>query len=346
MNICIYSNFFLPRIGGVERATVSLADGWRALGHDVVVITSTPAEGFDDRQFNFRVVRPPLHGVWKSVLPTCDVLVSNGASYQHLRHWRKAGIPFGWIHCMLMLSHKSPFAYISANVRRAITRLGDFNICVSHFMKRHIGNPNAVVIYNPVDPAFRPLPEVPRSDRYLFYGRIWKPKGMDILLRAIAEARAKGIDLPTDFVGEGPDLEATRALASQLGLDNLVRFFPAQGGETLVRTVNAAKLVVAPANWDEPFGLVAIEAMACGRCIVGTRAGGLQEILDGYAPMVPPGDPAALAEALIDLHTHPEKIAACEAQSLQRAADFQRPQLCQEYIQVFERHLRPQRLRR
>src|SRR4051794_19666618 len=107
MRICLFSNFFLPGVGGVERASQNLADGWRELGHEVMVVTACPAGAFDDSTLGFPVARPPLGRAWRELLPDCDVLVSNGLSFRYLREWRRAGIPFGWIHCIELGNEES-----------------------------------------------------------------------------------------------------------------------------------------------------------------------------------------------------------------------------------------------
>jgi len=347
MKICLFSNFFLPGIGGVERASHNLADGWRELGHEVIVVTARPAGDFDDSALGFPVARPPLQRVWQELLPGCDVLVSNGFSLRYVRQWRRAGVPFGWIHSMEIGANDTLRNSIAFALRRVATRLGDFNICVSHSMKRHIKNPRAVVIHNAVDPIFRVIPDVMPSGRYVFFGRMWMPKGMDTLLHAIAELRSKGVDAPTDFLGEGPDLSAAQAIARDLKIDHLVRFLPFQLGDELVRTLNAARAVIVPSNWNEPFGLVAVEAMACGRCVVGSRTGGLQEILAGYAPIFTPGNSHELAAAMLDLHQHPDKLRHFEQQSILRATHFRLRPICQLYLEVFEKaiHARGRRPR-
>ena len=60
MRICFFSNFFLPRIGGVERATHTLAEGWSRMGHEVHVVTDTPVGDHPDHLLPYKVIRPPL----------------------------------------------------------------------------------------------------------------------------------------------------------------------------------------------------------------------------------------------------------------------------------------------
>src|SRR5438128_2737314 len=108
MRICLYSNFFLPQIGGTEIASRTLAEGWAAMGHVVTVVTNTPAGAFDDGCFPFPVVRDPTREQWRSLLSGSDLLVSNGCSVRHLRAWRAGDTPFGWIHGMILGDPRAP----------------------------------------------------------------------------------------------------------------------------------------------------------------------------------------------------------------------------------------------
>ena len=62
--------------------------------------------------------------------------------------------------------------------------------------------------------------------------------------------------------------------------------------------MRAAKCVVVPSFWQEPYGLVAAEAVALGKKVVAFAVGGLPEACGGKATLVPPGDVGALAKAL------------------------------------------------
>ena len=87
-----------------------------------------------------------------------------------------------------------------------------------------------------------------------------------------------------------------KALAAQLGLSERVRFNGFQPDS--LNWMRRAACVVVPSFWQEPYGLVAAEAVALGRPVVAFAIGGLPEACQGKATLVPPGDIAALAKAL------------------------------------------------
>jgi glycosyltransferase involved in cell wall biosynthesis len=129
--------------------------------------------------------------------------------------------------------------------------------------------------------------------------------GLDVLLHAVARMRR---DVPGVLLlvgGAGRKDAALRALAGELCLGDHVRFLGFVPETDLADHYRAADVFVLPTRELEGFGLVTIEALACGTPVVGTSAGATPEILsalDGRL-VVPPDDPAALAETLVGVLT-------------------------------------------
>ena len=127
----------------------------------------------------------------------------------------------------------------------------------------------------------------------LFAGQLIRGKGVQLLLAAMARMKTPRT---LDIVGTGNMEPKLKALAEELGIADRVRF---NGFQTNPQEwMRAARCVVVPSLWQEPFGLVAAEAVALGRPVVAFAVGGLPEACGGKATLVPPGDIAALAKAL------------------------------------------------
>ena len=124
-------------------------------------------------------------------------------------------------------------------------------------------------------------------------GQLIRGKGVQLLLAAMAQLKAPRT---LDVVGTGNMEGELKALAARLGLADRVRWRGFQ--EDPQAWMRAAKCVVVPSFWQEPYGLVAAEAVALGRPVVAFAIGGLPEACGGKATLVPPGDVAALAQAL------------------------------------------------
>jgi glycosyltransferase involved in cell wall biosynthesis len=127
-------------------------------------------------------------------------------------------------------------------------------------------------------------------------------KGQDVLVRAAALLRDRHPTVTVNFWGDGPTLDACRALAQDLGVDGACRFHGRADRTTALRAMAAAWVAVVPSR-DEAFGLVNLEAMAMGTPVVATATGGIPEVVaDGESGLlVPPDDPPALAAAIARL---------------------------------------------
>lgn len=141
--------------------------------------------------------------------------------------------------------------------------------------------------------------ERPWSWRLLCVGRLDARKGIDVALAALEELPG---DASLTIAGSGDVAyeEAIRVLAEGDGLQGRVRFAGQVSRGELPALYADADAVLFPVRWEEPFGLVPLEAMGIGRPVVATARGGAAEFLrDGEnALVVPPDDPAAIARAV------------------------------------------------
>jgi glycosyltransferase involved in cell wall biosynthesis len=170
----------------------------------------------------------------------------------------------------------------------------------------------------------------------LCVGRLIPIKGHLVLLRALAQARARVPDVALDVAGRGPLEPALKSFARELGIADAVRFL---GFVSPIQTaVEQAAIVVVP-SLGEGFGMVALEAMERARPVIASAVGGLPEIVaDGETGLVvEPGDAEALADAIVALAGDLDRAAAMGRAGRERAVREFPPERSVERIEELYR---------
>lgn len=182
----------------------------------------------------------------------------------------------------------------------------------------------------------------------LFAGRLQPLKGPDVairtLARAVARAPASTKDLVLAVLG-GPsgvdtgtqEVSQLMRLAADTGVGDRVLFFPPQPRERLADFLSAAEAVLVPSR-SESFGLVALEAQACGTPVVASAVGGLRySVRDGESGFLIEGhDPDDHASRVLDLLEHPATAARLSAGAVRHAARFSWQSTAAEIRRVYQ----------
>lgn len=184
-------------------------------------------------------------------------------------------------------------------------------VCVSAYLAdryRHglAGTDRLAALHNPL--TLNELPPRPalRDREILFAGRIVENKGVNDFIAACAQAlpalpgwsaRIIGGDRFGHTSPETGYVRAMRLAAAQADIG----FAGYQPHEHVLAAMARAAIIVVPSRWPEPFGLTALEAMASGAALIASDCGGLPEVVGHGGMLVPPHDPARLAEAILTL---------------------------------------------
>lgn len=150
---------------------------------------------------------------------------------------------------------------------------------------------NVSIVHNGIDIAqWRPAER--RHNRLIWYGRITPTKGLREAVQAALQSGKK-----MDIIGTVEDAEYFAKFV-KTNLGEAIHYLGHLSGGHLRQKVASARAVVVTPLWDEPFGLVAAEALASGVPVIAFDRGAMREVVDECGVIVPAGDVAALAAAM------------------------------------------------
>ena len=302
-----------PFMGGMEAHAWNLAKGLIARGHDVTLFAS----GDSDPGLPIHAVLPvhyerdwpagDWHGtdglnaftdsLWAAAIPAIrdggfDVVHNNTVHRFPPRLSCRERLP------MVTSLHVPPFETLRRAVHDSVAPWHIVTTTSAQQRGRWWTSPPATarVVPNGIDPSRWPF--APEGDgTAVWAGRIHPNKGAGL---AAAAARAAGIPLTIYGTIEDPGHFETD-VAPHLGCG--VTYGGHLGGPDLARALGAASLLLFTPMWDEPFGLAAIEGMACGLPVAAFRNGAVEEVVGPCGTYAEPGDVAGLASALREAMT-------------------------------------------
>jgi glycosyltransferase involved in cell wall biosynthesis len=162
-------------------------------------------------------------------------------------------------------------------------------------------------------------------------------KGHDVLIDALARVVGTGCNASLAIVGDGRHRAELESRGIALGLGDRLRFRGHLSAPEVRNEMDRADLFVMPSR-TEGLPRALVEAMARALPCIGTRVGGIPELLD-EADIVAPGDPSALSRKVLELVGDPARLARASARNLERAAEYREDRL-QERRRAFYRHVR------
>lgn len=364
MRILLFTNTYFPVTGGAEFVVHHLAAEFTRRGHSTTVLAprlkgEMPA-GLDIPYPVKRYTRPisKRFGVRQMLAPLL------------LRHWAEG---FDVLHChnayptgyvaatfkllvpeipVVLTCHGTDIMAserlrqdprLDARIRKAVKAV-DAVTAIGESMRREIldaGAPpeNVRLIPNGVDwPAFQQAEAWPHPRPYVFSLGGFRPrKGFDVLLQAMKIVAEKNTGVDLLLAGDGREMDALRALHASLGLGDRVQFLGVVHGDDKRRLFAGCEFFVCPSRWEEPFGLINLEAMAAGKACVASRVGAIPDVvLDGKTGvLVEKDDPQALADAMLARLADPGATRAMGERGREVAKAYDWPAIADAFLALY-----------
>lgn len=327
-----------PAYGGTEAVVHRLAVGLQELGHEVLLFTTGDSTC-------------PVPKAWVRERADFNLLGQSLVEAQHIVRAYQRVADFDIVHDhtvlgpvlgaermggRLVVTNHGPFTPEFSDVLQSITGRAAL-IAISHDQASHSPVPVDAVIHHGLRPDELPVGRGD-GDYLLFLGRFYPEKGAK---EAIEIARAAGVPLRMAAKMREP-MEIDyfhEVIEPMLGED--AQYLGEISGEEKAELIGSARALLNPIRWPEPFGLVMIEALACGTPVLTRRAGAAPEIVeDGVTGFVCDSDQALVGRvAQIDTLDR----AACRA-----AVDghFSAARMVDEHVRLYEEVLARSALRR
>jgi glycosyltransferase involved in cell wall biosynthesis len=332
MKIFLTSLLFAPSIGGIETVSMLLAREFIAAGHQVRVATITPDPAGSD--FGFEVVREPAFPQLHERAKWCDIYYQNNISLPLAK-------PLLFVRRPWVVTHQTwiPVPWGLAGINHRMKRLllpFTHGISISRAVAESMPVPS-VVIPNPYETSlFYVRENIARTGDIVAFGRLVSDKGFDFLIEAMARLAGEGLRPKLSIIGDGPEREPLQRQVKELGLAAQVSFLGALQGTALAEELNRYRIAVVPSRWKEPFGIVALEAIACGCMVVGSRDGGLSDAIGPCGITFPNADVPALAEALSGLLKNPALLLKYREHAQEHLRRHHPAAVAGQYLKIFE----------
>lgn len=298
VKILLQTRFF-PSVGGIETLALILCREWQSLGHKVTVSTDVQSPEKTE-QFPYPVHYQADHKLLIDLWRSNDVVVMMNVSLKTV--W-----PILLIRTPLIFIHQSNY-WLDRKERRdwrerlklSIAEKNSYNVCASLFIREATDLRAARIIPNCYDDSvFKEVKSAKRPRSVAFVGRLVSDKGANLLLEAAASYPGE-MDLEITIIGDGPERAALEDHAGSFARHRF-RFTGSLSAELVAAELREHEILVVPSIWKEPFGIVALEGMACGCVPLVSDGGGLPEAVGNAGQVFQSGNARDLAEQIQNL---------------------------------------------
>ncbi len=216
-------------------------------------------------------------------------------------------------------------------------------IAVSDAIRKH-SFPPAIVIGNPYQAdVFKIIPQVTKTVAFAFLGRLVPNKGADQAIKAIhqlllMDKKEKFLPFKPNLtiIGDGPEKSKLERMVIDLQIKEYVCFTGPLRGESLALSLNRHQYILVPSLWEEPFGNVVLEGMACGCLPIVSDGGGLPDAIGNAGISFQRGDIEALVSCIRKVIENPNLEQSLRNAAQAHLAKHNPDIISQHYLEVVE----------
>jgi glycosyltransferase involved in cell wall biosynthesis len=332
MKVVVYAKPFLPRMGGLERNTLTLCLALTDLGHEVQLVTETTAENGADATYPFRVLRSTsLYDLFRVLRGASLFLINGNVSLRAIPCALLQGVPYGIIYHTYQ-GYRRQGQGLRTRFENRVRELAGHLAAANVFTNTHACNTSRLpddtehVILNPVDKRMAPLYEDQEEKThersfFLFAGRLIEGKGIFTLTDALSQLDGT-IDLDVVVAGEGPDKDAMSRQSEEFATVSVELVGRLDEAE-LVSTYHRARALIVPSTTHkEGNPLVVAEAIYAGTPVIASDQPPMIESVGDAGMIVPQGDDRKLAAAIRQIATDEQHYQQLRQRAEQRAEQF------------------------
>ncbi|HZA27281.1 MAG TPA: glycosyltransferase family 4 protein [Actinomycetota bacterium] len=322
--------------GGIEWVVALVADGLVERGHDVTLLATGDSRTKAKLEYVFETAPGPkfINSIWHDTLHSLHVYREMSRFDIIHEHTVWSGLVAATlVDVPVVHTLHGPF---NPEMRQLYERVADriWFVAISESQRSHMPELRyGGVVYNGIDTSLYPL-RTEKEDFVLFLGRVTPDKGP---VRAVEAARAAGVPLVMALKIASPEEEDYWKHEVEPRLPEGTTVLPEIPLEKKVDLLSRARAVLFPIDWEEPFGLVMTEAMACGTPVIATPRGSVPEVVaDGETGFIVPVESYAEAAAEAMQRLGDIDAGACRARVEE---GFSKESMVAGYEAVFERAL-------
>jgi glycosyltransferase involved in cell wall biosynthesis len=298
MKILFFSHAFYPAIGGIESISEMLVEEFLNAGHEIHLMTWTASPV--EQNGAYQITRRPGLSAIVQAMRWADIIFENNPC-----------IRMSWPNLLIRKPLVTGLQTWVANADGSVTlqkalkkqwlKFSTKLIACSNAIKHSIPL-DSIVIGNPYNErVFKQNKSMIQVYDFVFLGRLVSDKGVFIALEAFYQFCKLYKNSRLTIIGDGPEREKLELQVKEYKLESSVLFKGALRGNSIVEVLNIHKYILVPSLWKEPFGIVALEGLACGCIPIVADGGGLPDAVGEAGLVFTRGSAISLFKRMTDL---------------------------------------------